>query len=152
MTRSLLRAFMTALVMAAAMLVAAPAASADTNEAGTLAVQILAKKVTLQPGGVVRVPIRARCAATLDAFELDVSVRQGAKVGATNLIGEAFPVCDGRWHRTVVTVAADSGRFRPGGASVGVFLGAYDTVEDSDTEATDTARVRLCRPYAVSPA
>ena len=66
----------------------------------------------LTPGGDVVVPLRARCDRHLDAFELDVAVVQTtpARGGATKTIGGPFPVCDGRWHRTAVTVSADVGR------------------------------------------
>ena len=146
MVRNLLRALLAA-VMGAAVVLVAPSASADTNPEGTLAVDVLERSVRLTTGGAVVVPLRARCAPHLDAFELDVSVTQGTRFGSTNRIGGAFPVCDGEWHRTAVTVQAESGRFSTGWARIGVFLGAFDTVEGTDTEATDTTRVWLRSPY-----
>ena len=69
-----------------------------------------------------------------------------ARGGATNAIGGAFPVCDGRWHRTAVTVSADVGRYRPGRVRIGVHLGAYDSVQGTGTDAEDHVGTRLCRP------
>lgn len=148
MVRNLHRILLTACTTAVVLLTAAPAAGADTNPDGTLAVDVLEGRVRLTAGGDVVVPLRARCARHLDAFELDVAVVQTdpARSGATNTIGGAFPVCDGRWHRTAVTVSADVGRYRPGWARIGVYLGAYDSVQGTDTDATDQVGTRLRRP------
>ncbi len=140
------RSLLAALLGTAVLVAAAPAASADPNPEGTLAVDVLERSVRLTAGGVVVVPLRARCAPHLDAFELDVGVTQGTRFGGTSTVGGAFPVCDGAWHRTAVRVRAEAGRFHAGWADVGVYLGAYDTVEDHDTEATDDVRVRLRPP------
>jgi hypothetical protein len=146
MPRTLPRTLLAAILAAGVVLAGAPAASADTNPERTLAVDVLERSVRLTAGGAVVVPLRARCAPHLDAFELDVGVVQGTRSGSTNTLGGAFPACDGQWHRTAVKVRADYGRFSKGWVRIGVYLGAYDTVEDHDTEATDTVRVWLRPP------
>jgi hypothetical protein len=128
-----------------AMLALVPATEAVAAPAGgtTLDVRIVAAQVELNADGTVSVPLRARCSTRLDAFEVDVSVTQGGTFGAVNLIGTPFPVCNGRWQRTTLTVSAEAGTFGPGPASVGVFLGAFDSVAGVDLAAEDTAAVRL---------
>jgi len=132
-------------VLVLAMLALVPATEAVAAPAGgtTLDVRIMASQVELNPDGTVSVPLRARCSTRLDAFEVDVSVAQGGTFGSEILIGTPYPVCDGRWQRTTVTVSADTGTFGAGQASIGVFLGAYDPIADADLEAVDTATVRL---------
>jgi hypothetical protein len=148
MLRNPVRALLAALMGTVVVLVAAPVASADTNEEGTLAVDILQRQVRLDSGGVVVVPLRARCTPKLDAFELDVAVNQRSRFGSTISIDAGVPTCDGQWHRTTVRVRAEEGRFHAGWADVGVYLGAYDTVEDHDTDATDDVSVRLRPAHA----
>jgi hypothetical protein len=132
-------------VLVLALLTLMPATEAVAAPAGgtTLDVRIGASKVHLNADGTVSVPLRARCSAPLDAFELDVSVTQGATFGAVNLIGTPFPVCNGHWQRTTLTVSAETGTFGPGPATVGVFLGAFDPVAGGDLEAEDSVTVGL---------
>jgi hypothetical protein len=117
-----------------------PAAKAAGN---TLVVRIVAAKVELNADGTVSVPVRARCSAALDAFELDVSVLQAGTFGSVNLIGTEFPACTGQWQRTTLTVSAEAGTFGPGPATVSAFLGAFDPVAGSDLSAEDSVTVGL---------
>ena len=123
--------------------VTAPAAVAAPAAKQTLVVRIVAAHVELNADGTVSVPLRARCSRPLDAFEVDVSVRQGSTFGSVSLIGAEFPACTGRWQRTTLTVPAEAGTFGPGPATVDAFLGAFDPVGGSDLAAEDTATVRL---------
>jgi hypothetical protein len=96
--------------------------------------------------GGVHVRLRSTCPATLQAYELDVSVTRGATTGSlSRLAPPEVVVCDGASHRTTVTVRPEEGSFRPGRARIDVFVGFFDRVSGSDTEATDTAAVRLRR-------
>jgi hypothetical protein len=97
--------------------------------------------------GSVPVVVFARCRAGLNAFELDVSVQQGAASGSESILGPGVTPCDGRWHRSAVRVSPDAGSFAAGAATVDVFLGAFDPVE-GDLEATDTGSVTLLPPFA----
>ena len=134
-----------AVVFVLAVLVLVPATGAVAAPPGgtTLDVRIGASQVALNADGTVSVPLRARCSAPLDAFEVDVGVTQGGAFGAVSLIGTPYPVCNGHWQRTTLIVSPQAGAFGPGRASVEVFLGAYDPVDDSDLDAGDTATVRL---------
>ena len=133
-----------AVVFVLAVLALVPATEAAAAPGGTtLDVRIGGSQVELNADGTVSVPLRARCSAGLDAFEVDVSVTQGGTLGAVSLIGTPYPVCNGHWQRTTLIVSAEAGTFGPGQATVGVFLGAYDTVAGSDLDAADTATVRL---------
>jgi hypothetical protein len=86
-----------------------------------------------------------KCSPDLFLFEIDVSVVQGDNIGQVTLLRgtDELPVCDGRRHRFVVTVAPDQGAFHNGVARIGVFVGAFDLANDADLEATDEVRVRL---------
>jgi hypothetical protein len=140
MLRKLVRVLLALLLGAAVVLVAAPAASADTNPEGTLAVDVLEKGVRMAGGGVVVVPLRARCTPELDPFELNVGIYQGTTYGGTPSVDLAFLRCDGQWHKTFVEVSGENGRYRVGFARVMVYLGAYNTARDRDTDATDDVR------------
>jgi hypothetical protein len=106
-------------------------------------VRIAAAQVEVNADGTVSVPLRVRCSPPLDAFELDVSVLQGSTFGSVNLIGTEFPVCNGRWQRTTLTVSPEAGAFGPGPATVGAFLGAFDPVAGSDVSAEDSVTITL---------
>ena len=131
-------------LLATAAVVLAPALPAAAAPAAgpVLKVEIKTTQVRLLADGSVRVPLRAKCASTLDAFEVDLSVTQGSVVGQNNTVGGAFPACTGKWQSTTLVVVADSGTFGPGRASIGVFLGAFDQ-EEGDLSAEDSATVGL---------
>jgi hypothetical protein len=118
-------------------------AVAATRTGNQLVVKISAGQVQLEPSGAVLVPLRVRCQPPLSAFELNVGVRQGDVFGSVSMLGPNVVPCDGRWHRISVSVPAEVGSFVSGPATVDVFLGAYDPVEDSDLDAVDTAAVKL---------
>jgi hypothetical protein len=117
---------------------AAPAVAADA-----LVVRIRASQITLNADGTVSVPLRVRCATELDAFEVGVSVRQGSTFGGFSVLGGEFPACTGKWQQTTLMVAAESGTFVSGTATVTAYVAAYDTVEDHDVFAEDSETVRL---------
>lgn len=139
MTRRLIRILLPALFLFSAVFVAAPSAAA----APPIEFQVAEGRTELRPSGLVAVAVRARCAPTLDAFEVNIGVRQRDAFGSVSRIGERYPVCNGRWHWNTFYVRPESGAFRHGWATVELYLGAYDTVQGNDVEATDTARLRL---------
>jgi hypothetical protein len=122
-------------------LVAVPAAPAVAFD--PLVVQIQASQVALNADGTVSVPVRVRCYPPLGAFEFGVGVRQGSTVGGVSTLSGPFPVCTGKWQRTTVTVAAETGTFVSGTATVTAYVAAYDSVEDHDVIVEDSASVRL---------
>jgi hypothetical protein len=127
-----------AVLIASLIVVSAPAATA----ANLLVVKISSGNVELDANGSVLVPLRARCQPPLDAFEVDVSVRQGATFGSAVLLGTEFPACDGRWHQTTISVAPEAGAFAPGVATVDASLSAFHP-DEGDQITFDTATVRL---------
>ncbi len=55
---------------------------------------------------------------------------------------ERYPICVGRRHHDTMRPPSDA--FRDGAlATIDLYLGAYDTVDDRDVEVTDTSQVRL---------
>ncbi len=105
-------------------------------------IQVMKGQTVLTPDGTVLAPIRARCYPPLDAFEVDVAVRQLSAFGSAVLLGTTFPPCDGRWHEAIVTVAAETGGFVAGTATVTAFIGAFDPSE-GDVDAADAETVKL---------
>ena len=140
MSRRLTRAFLPALLVLSTIVIGAPASAAASP---TIEFQVVEARTELRPSGLVAVGVRARCSPTLDAFEVNVGVRQPNAQGSVTRIGERYPICNGAWHRNTFFVRPSSGAFHHGVATVDIYLGAYDTVNDHDVEATDTARVRL---------
>jgi hypothetical protein len=134
--------FLAGLFVVAA-LVVGPAASVAAAPDRVPVVHIVAGQVELEADGTVSVPLRVRCSPPLYAFELDVSVVQGSTFGSLTQIGTPFPACTGRWERITVSVAAETGTFSPGPATVSVFIGIYDPDADSDLSAEDSASVTL---------
>jgi hypothetical protein len=132
------RRLVVALLLASLIAVSAPSAKA----ADLLLVKVSGAQAELDASGNVLVPLRARCRPPLDAFELDVSVRQGATFGSVVLLGTEFPPCDGRWHQITVSVAPDAGSFVSGVATVDASLSAFHPVE-GDLIVFDTVTVRL---------
>ena len=61
--------------------------------------------------GSARIALRARCDANLAAFELDVTVQQGAVIGEISTVQAGVVTCDGGWHRVNVVVEPSSGAF-----------------------------------------
>ena len=96
---------------------------------------------TLQDGDA-RIALRARCDASLAAFELDVTVQQGTVIGEVSTVQAGVVTCDGGWHRVNVVVAPTSGVFSKGRAQVFVFLGVFDQ-SAGDLEARASGTVRL---------
>jgi hypothetical protein len=145
----LARRFAVSLVVAALIVVSATAAiaapqpvAAATSAGNRLVVKISTGQVQLAADGAVLVPVRARCQPPLGAFELNVSVGQGAAFGSVFLLGTGFPPCDGRWHRTTVAVAPEAGSFVAGVATVDASLSAFHPTE-GDLIVFDTVTVRL---------
>jgi hypothetical protein len=136
-SRALRRTFVLG-ALAAFLLIPPPSAAAPEP----LVIQVMKGQTALMPDGTVFVPIRARCYPPLDAFEIDVSVNQGTSFGSTILGQAEAPPCDGRWHRIAVTVAAETGGFAAGPATIGSFIGAFDP-RDGDVDATDDVTVKL---------
>lgn len=130
-------------IVSATSAIAAPQPVAAATSAGNrLVVDISRSQVQLAADGTVVVAVRARCQPPLGAFELIVSVRQGTTIGSVLLLGTGFPPCDGRWHRTTVAVAPDSGSFVAGSATVEAALSAFHPTE-GDLIVFDTVTVRL---------
>ncbi len=143
------RRFAVSLVVAALIVVSATAATAApqpvaaaTSARYRLVVEVSRGQVQLAAGGTVVVPVRARCQPPLGAFELIVSVRQGAVFGSVVLLGTGFPPCDGRWHRTTVAVAPEVGSFVAGRATVEAALSAFHPTK-GDLIVFETVTVRL---------
>jgi hypothetical protein len=121
-----------------------PAAQVATTSAASVAISH--RRAVIGAGGGVHVRLRSTCPASFQAYELDVSVTQGATTGSRSRLAPlSVVVCDGRSHRSTVTVHPEQGSFRLGRARIDVFVGFFDAVSGSDTEATDTATVRLRR-------
>jgi hypothetical protein len=132
----------TALVTAAPAIAAAPASAAPALE-----VRLSAQPVRLTRSGKVPLAFRVRCAPGVQAYELDASVKQATAYGSVTLAAPPFvATCDGRWHRVVVKVAPESGRFRVGQAewSVGVF-GYVPAPTEGDVDAGAGGTVRVGR-------
>ena len=92
--------------------------------------------------GSARIALRARCDANLAAFELDVTVQQGAVIGEISTVQAGVVTCDGGWHRVNVVVEPSSGAFSSGRAQVFVFLGVFDQ-SAGDLEARASGHVHL---------
>jgi hypothetical protein len=119
--------------------------STSTHSRVPLIVKISRAHARIGADGSVPVVVFTRCRAGLNAFELDVSVRQGAVFGSATILGPGVTPCDGRWHRSSIKVSPDAGSFAAGPATADAFLGAFDPVE-GDLDATDTATVILDPP------
>jgi hypothetical protein len=130
-------------VFVVAALVVGPATSAAAAPERVPVVHIVAGQVELEADGTVSVPLRVRCSPPLDAFELDVSVAQGTTFGSLSQIGTPFPACTGRWERITLSVAAETGTFSPGAATVAVFIGIFDPATGGDLSAEDSVSVTL---------
>jgi hypothetical protein len=122
-------------------LVLVPALPATAAPAVT--VDVRASHVTLNADGTVSVPLRVRCSPPLDAFEVGVGVRQGGIVGGAFVLGGTFPACTGKWQKATFTVTAESGAFVSGTATVSGYVALYDSVQDEDVFAEDSATARL---------
>jgi len=110
----------------------------------TASVRIVDRPAVLRADGGVRVTIAAKCDATLQAFELDLSVAQYQASGfVSRLAPPAVVLCDGSRHRQRVIVYPSSGTFASGNARVSVFVGFYDPQVDADLSREDTATVLI---------
>lgn len=138
----MLRKFVACVFGPVALVALAASAAPATAAPKQLVIQVMKGQTALMPDGTVLVPFRARCYPPLDAFEIDVSVAQATSFGSTILGQSGAPPCDGRWHRTVVTVAPEVGAFVAGTATVGSFIGAFDP-NVGDVDATDDETVKL---------
>ncbi|MFL6179663.1 MAG: hypothetical protein ACJ74E_07425 [Actinomycetes bacterium] len=119
-------------------------AAAAVEATPTASVRITDRPAVLRPDGGVRLVIAARCDASLQAFELDVSVAQYQASGSLfRLAPPAVVMCDGLRHRQRVIVYPSTGAFSPGNATVSVFLGLYDPQADRDLGRDDTATVTV---------
>ena len=136
------RRFLACLACSVALVAFAAGATPATAAPERLSIQVMKGQATLTPEGTVLVTIRARCHPSLDAFEVNVGVRQPPVFGSVFMLGTEFPPCDGRWHRLTVTVAPEAGEFVAGTATVGAFIAAFHPRE-GDLDATDSESVRL---------
>jgi hypothetical protein len=139
----MLRKFIAGVFGSGALVALAASAAPATAAPEPLLIQVKKGQAALTPDGTVLAPIRARCYPPLDAFEVDVGVRQPAASGSAVLFDVGFPTCDGGWHRTIVTVAPETGVFVAGRATVTAAIQAFDPMEDADVEAVDTETVKL---------
>jgi hypothetical protein len=133
-----------------ASLVFAPSAGASDSTAGErefrpAVVQLATRATPINSDGSVDVVMWVRCRGGLNVFEMSTSVTQTDTSGFTFAIGPGLLPCDGTRHRTVVNVVPDEGQapFHKGFATLDVYLGIYDGTTDTDSEARDTAKVRL---------
>lgn len=125
---------------------ASTGAAAASPTAAPAAVEIVGQVARIGNRGSVAVRFRSRCLATYQAFELNVSVSQGATSGFVFKIGPPnVLVCDGRWRTTVVKVAPSVGKFRKGPAQVEVSVQYFDTAQGNDTAAGAGKQLRLVR-------
>jgi hypothetical protein len=108
-------------------------------------VDIVEQDTRLKTDGSVPISVSALCRPDQQAFELDVSIRQGSAFGSVFLLGPGLTPCDGARHRLTVRVLPESGVFTPGAADVDVFLGVFDP-EDGDLDLTDSATIQLLEP------
>jgi hypothetical protein len=136
----MLRKFV-ACVFGSVALVALASAAPATAAPEPLVIQVKKGQTALIPDGTVLAPIRARCHPPLDAFEVDVTVQQPTAFGSAVLT--EFPPCDGRWHRTIVTVAPEAGEFVAGRATLSAFIAAFDPITGTDVDAEDAETVKL---------
>jgi hypothetical protein len=139
----MLRKFVACVFGSVALVALAASAAPATAAPEPLVIQVMKGQTALIPDGTVHAPIRARCHPPLDAFEVDVGVQLPTAFGSALLFDTGFPPCDGRWHRTIVTVAAETGVFIVGRATVTAFIAAYDPIEDHDVDAADAETVKL---------
>jgi hypothetical protein len=139
----MLRKFVACVFGSVALVALAASAAPATAAPEPLLIQVMKGQTALTPNGTVLVPIRARCHPPLDAFEVDVGVHQPTASGGTVLFDVGFPLCDGRWHRTIVSVAPETGEFVAGRATVDAAVQAFDPIEDEDVEAVDAETVKL---------
>ena len=68
---------------------------------------------------------------------------QDGVFGGMTVLGGTFPACTGKWQQATFTVSAESGTFVSGTATVSGYVALYDSVEDADVFADDTATTRL---------
>jgi hypothetical protein len=139
---SLIAAILTVAALPAVASATARSAELSFQAQAQLTVDIAGGPAKIGADGSVPVTIRARCDEGLNAFELDVALRQEAAVGSVSLLGPKVIPCDRKWHRIDVIVRPETGAFQPGPATVGAFLVAFDPGA-GDLEATDSATVRL---------
>ena len=138
-----LRKFVACVFGSVALVALAACAAPATAAPEPLVIQVMKGQTALIPDGTVLAPIRARCHPPLDAFEVDVSVQQPTAFGSAFLLGTEFPPCDGRWHRTIVTVAAETGVFVAGTATVTAFIAAFHpSVGDVDAADAETLALK----------
>jgi hypothetical protein len=138
----MLRKFVACVFGSVALVAFAASATPATAAPQRLSIQVMKGQAALTPEGTVLVTIRARCHQSLDAFEVNVGVRQPPVFGSVLMLGTEFPPCDGRWHRTTVIVAPETGVFVAGTATVEAFIAAFHPRE-GDLDATDAETVRL---------
>jgi hypothetical protein len=139
---SLIAAILTVAALPAAVSVTARPADLSLQAQSPLTVEIAGGPAKIGADGSVPATIRARCDDGLNAFELDVAIRQEATFGSASLLGPNVVPCDRKWHRIDFTVRPETGAFQPGPATVEAFLAVFDPVA-GDLEATDSATVRL---------
>lgn len=139
----MLRKFVACVFGSVALIAIAASAAPATAAPEPLIIQVMKGQTALAPDGTVLAPIRARCHPPLDAFEVDVGVQQPTAFGSAVLFDTGFPLCDGRWHRTTVTVAPETGVFVAGRATVFAFIEAFDPTGGGDVDATDAETVKL---------
>jgi hypothetical protein len=131
--------------MASVALAPAAASAATTEATRPAVVQIATRATPINADGSVDVVMWIRCPTGLNAFEMDTALEQRDTFGSEFETGGFLLPCDDTRHRKVVNVSPAEGekRFHKGVATIHVYVGLYDGVNDTDSEVRDSASVRL---------
>ena len=147
MIKKLVMSTAVACLAAVAVLPSASAASsrAEATPRQHYAVELSARPAALNGDGSVSVVGWLRCAPDLYSFEYSVGVRQKKAFGSAFESQRAVLPCDGTRHRFVINASPDEGRFRPGPAEIGIYIGLYNAANDADLAIEDAVSTRLYR-------
>ena len=120
----------------------APTARALAAPDDPARVQVLRSSGYLRADGRVGISVRANCDPGLQAFELDVTLRQGDVLGFVSILERDVVPCDDAWHNVRVKISPQDGRFRHGLIDVDVYFGVFDPNQgDLDDTAATTVRI-----------
>ena len=106
-------------------------------------VQVLRTSGFLRSDGRVGISVRGNCDPGLQAFELDISLRQGDTFGSVPIVQVGVVPCDDQWHNVRVKVTPETGRFVHGSVHVDVFFGVFDPNQGPDLVDTASTTVRI---------
>lgn len=127
-----------------------PTAGTDTRFVKLLApaeVELGTAPIRHGSGGVARVPVRFRCQIPWVPVQLSVEVTQndGFLHGQTIVTeGDSRLVCDAEWHRVMLYVAPDDGKFFTGPAVVSLLFDVLDPIDfDPVDQASFTALTQI---------